>query len=59
LVKNSLTEISRCFWAIDSAVARRCGLGESSATLMIAEVSMILHECQVGCGTVRHRYLPL
>ena len=47
------------FWAIDSAVARRCGLGESSATLILAEVSMILHECQVGCVAVRRPYLPL
>ena len=47
-VKNSLTEISRCFEAIDSAVARRGGLGGASAALMFRQVSIILDVCQVG-----------
>src|SRR5436189_5354984 len=46
-VKNSLTEISRCFEAIDSAVARRGGLGGASAALMVRQVSIILDVCQV------------
>src|SRR5258707_4479298 len=46
-VKNSLTEISRCFEAIDSAVARRGGLGGASTGLMFRQVSIILDVCQV------------
>src|SRR6185369_9808733 len=46
-VKNSLTEISLCLDAIDSAVARRWGLGGASAELMTRQVSIILDVCQV------------
>src|SRR4030095_3894558 len=50
LVKNVLGEMSRCLWAIDSAVARLGGFGVSSAALMIRQVSIILDVCQVERG---------
>src|SRR5215467_2164771 len=54
LAKNSLTDISRCFAAIDSAVtARRFGCSPVSLTLGIFVYSFILPECTLVFVTDR------